>query len=226
MTQQPDTQPGVIAGPLAPGVRSLVAVGWVSIDVPSARVSARQPVVLLGPGGILVIGSHKTSDAVLAGLAGSVTALLPQSLRSAVLMENGHDLQSLPALARALPTRLDGSDIRSAAAALGSLRSGGGLLSVQEFLERTRNAGIGSAKVAEQAVGRVVQVANFFARHALGLGVLIAIVVIALALSTGQKPTPVAGAGGGERPAATQSTTPGTTPGSQVVPFGSSAGGR
>ncbi len=133
------------SGPLASAVDLLVAAGWVEVGtVPSPRAEAQRPdvrpVVLVGSGGVLVIGSHKTAEAVVHDVAGVVTALLPSRLRRYVISDNGHDVRSLPELAASLDPRLDRPDIDEAAAALEFLVQAPALLTSAKVLEWTRDA--------------------------------------------------------------------------------------
>lgn len=187
------THSSIAAGPLAGAAEYLSEQGWVSIEVPLAKRPQQQIVVLAGRGGVLVIGTHKTSDASLGDLAGVVTASLPARLRACVVTENGHDPRSLPTLADELGERLTAEEVSEATESLSELNVG--LLTVARVLEWTRDAKPAPSRFSPRH-GRTLQVANFLSRYAMVIALLVVIATaIAFAVATGSDAGAQANAG-------------------------------
>lgn len=170
------TQSDIAVGPLAGAAEYLLTQGWVSVDVPIAKRPQQQIVVLVGPGGVLVVGTHKTSDVALGDQAGVVTASLPARLRGVVVTENGHDPHSLPALAAELGQHLNESDIAEAVNSLSRVSSG--LLTVARVLEWTRDAKP-APSANKKSSGKVVRFASFLTKYSM-LIALFAIILTAI----------------------------------------------
>lgn len=126
-------------GPLGAAAAELRTIGWRIFSAAWSTRADLRPLVLVGKGGVLVVGTHRTPDDLLALAAGTVTALLPARLRRAVVIENGQDRRSLPALAAALENRLDDAEILQITTALDRLDPAR-LVTTAHILEWTKDA--------------------------------------------------------------------------------------
>lgn len=178
---QPETATATeVIGPLAAALTELSAAGWESLPAPTPTHPKQQLVLLAGPGGVLVIGTHKSTDAALADFTATVTSLLPVRLRRAVISDNGHDIRSLPQLAIELPACFDAADIREAAAAL--IDAARQPLTVSAVLERSRDAQPepSRARVPSTWVAGVTAAVR---RHAVMLVVVMCVLVVSVMVS-------------------------------------------
>lgn len=178
-------------GPLAPGVGELTAAGWVALPAPLARRSGQQLVLLAGRGGILVIGTHKSTETALVEFTATVTALLPAGLRAAVLSENGHDLRSLPRLASGLPAVLDEAGLNAAVQALSGADQE--QFTLANFLEWTRDARPEPHRRRARGRGERGTVGAFLtSRWMIGLVIILALLIVATTNQTRATSQPAA----------------------------------
>ncbi|MFV0461148.1 MAG: hypothetical protein ACK5MT_20535 [Actinomycetales bacterium] len=180
-------------GPLSAAAAELRTIGWRIFSAAWSTRADLRPLVLVGKGGVLVVGTHRTPDDLLALAAGTVTALLPARLRRAVVIENGQDRRSLPALAAALENRLDDAEILQITTALDRLDPAR-LVTTAHILEWTKDARPEPTRHSHRPlVG--VRIAEFVTRHALLVGVIIGALTLLFMVSTGIRPAAESEAG-------------------------------